>query len=50
MWAAVAAMIVFTATQRVSYFWIAFGIGLAIYFLQSYLRERTKKAAASQRT
>jgi protein-S-isoprenylcysteine O-methyltransferase Ste14 len=45
MWAAVAAMAVFTATQRLLYFWIVFGAGLAIYFLQSYLRERVKKSA-----
>lgn len=46
MWAAVAAMAIFTVTQRIRWFWIPFGVGLAIYFLQSFLRERAKKSAA----
>ena len=44
MWAAAAAMAVFTATEKIAYFWIVFGTGLAIYLLQSYLRERAKTA------
>jgi protein-S-isoprenylcysteine O-methyltransferase Ste14 len=45
MWAAVAAMAVFTATQRLLYFWIVFGAGLGVYFLQAYLREHSNKSA-----
>ena len=44
MWAAAAAMAVFTATEKIAYFWIVFGTGLVIYLLQSYLRERAKTA------
>jgi len=44
MWAAAAAMAVFTTTEKIAYFWAVFGAGLGIYFLQSYLRERAKKA------
>jgi protein-S-isoprenylcysteine O-methyltransferase Ste14 len=46
MWAATAAMAVFTVTQHIAYFWAVFGAGLVIYFLQSFLRERAKKSAA----
>jgi protein-S-isoprenylcysteine O-methyltransferase Ste14 len=46
MWSAAAAMAVFTATQKIGYFWAVFGAGMAIYLLQSYLRERAKKSAA----
>ena len=46
MWAAAAAMIVFTITQSIAYFWIVFGSGLAVYFLQNFLRVRAKKSAA----
>jgi protein-S-isoprenylcysteine O-methyltransferase Ste14 len=45
MWAGVAAMAVFTVTKNVAYFWAVFGLGLAIYFLQGYLRTRNKPAA-----
>jgi protein-S-isoprenylcysteine O-methyltransferase Ste14 len=45
MWSAAAAMAVFTATERIAYFWVVFGAGMVIYFLQSYLRERAKKSA-----
>jgi len=44
MWAAAAAMAVFTTTEKITYFWAVFGTGLGIYLLQSYLRERAKKA------
>jgi protein-S-isoprenylcysteine O-methyltransferase Ste14 len=44
MWGAAAAMAVFTATRNIRYFWLVFGLGLAIYFLQSYLRSRSKPA------
>jgi protein-S-isoprenylcysteine O-methyltransferase Ste14 len=47
MWSGTAAMAVFTATRNILYFWIVFGLGLAIYFLQSYLRGRNKPAANS---
>jgi hypothetical protein len=46
MWAAAAAMAVFTVTGRIAYFWAVFGAGLAVYFLQAYLREHSKKSAA----
>jgi protein-S-isoprenylcysteine O-methyltransferase Ste14 len=46
MWAAAAAMAVFTATQRLLYFGIVFGTGLVVYFLQAYRRERARKPAA----
>jgi protein-S-isoprenylcysteine O-methyltransferase Ste14 len=46
MWSAAAAMAAFTATERIAYFWVVFGAGMVIYFLQSYLRERAKKSPA----
>ncbi|HXO44634.1 MAG TPA: isoprenylcysteine carboxylmethyltransferase family protein [Candidatus Cybelea sp.] len=45
MWSGAAAMAVFTATRSTLYFWVVFGLGMAIYFLQSYLRGRSKRAA-----
>lgn len=45
MWAAAVAMAVFTSTQNIRYFWLVFGTGLAIYFLQAFLRQRAKKSA-----
>src|ERR1700733_3059055 len=45
MWSGAAAMAVFTVTRNVLYFWVVFGLGIAIYFLQSYLRGRSKRAA-----
>jgi len=45
MWGAAAAMAVFTATLSLLYFWIVFGTGLAIYFLQAFLRARRKRVA-----
>jgi protein-S-isoprenylcysteine O-methyltransferase Ste14 len=45
MWAGVAAMTVYTVTKNIAYFWAVFGLGLAIYFLQAYLRTRNKPAA-----
>lgn len=45
MWAAAVAMAVFTITGSIVYFWIVFGTGLAIYFLQAFLRRRAKKSA-----
>lgn len=44
MWSGVAAMAVYTITKNVLYFWVVFGVGLAIYFLQAYLRTRNKPA------
>ena len=46
MWAAAAAMAVFTVTLKIQYFWATFGAGLAIYFLQAWMRARAKKTAA----
>jgi protein-S-isoprenylcysteine O-methyltransferase Ste14 len=40
MWAGAAAMAVFTFTQSVRWFWIVFGAGWAIYFLQYLVRHR----------
>jgi protein-S-isoprenylcysteine O-methyltransferase Ste14 len=45
IWSGAAAMAVFTATRSLFYFWLVFGVGLGIYFLQSYLRSRKKPAA-----
>ncbi len=45
MWSAAAAMAVFTATEKIAYFWAVFGSGMAIYFLQAFLRSRRKPAA-----
>jgi protein-S-isoprenylcysteine O-methyltransferase Ste14 len=46
MWSGAAAMAVYTATLRFGLFWIVFGTGLAIYFLQAWVRQRAKKRAA----
>jgi protein-S-isoprenylcysteine O-methyltransferase Ste14 len=43
MWSPAAAMLVFTITERLSLFWIVFGAGFAIYFLQEFLRSRARK-------
>jgi protein-S-isoprenylcysteine O-methyltransferase Ste14 len=45
MWSAAAAMVIFTVTRNIYYFWAVYGLGLAIYFLQSYMRTRNKPAA-----
>jgi hypothetical protein len=37
-------MAVFTATRNIRYFWLVFGLGMVIYFLQSYFRSRNKPA------
>jgi len=44
MWGCALAMAVFTCTRSLSDFWIVFGAGLGIYFLQAYLRSRRKPA------
>ena len=46
MWGGAAAMAVFTITERLRYFWIAFGAGFVIYFLQYLLRFRRRKSPA----
>jgi hypothetical protein len=46
MWAAAVAMAVYSATLRIGLFWTVFGAGLAIYFLQAWIRHRGKKSAA----
>lgn len=43
MWSPAVAMTVFTVSGRVAYFWIVFGIGFAIYFLQEFFRSRHRK-------
>jgi protein-S-isoprenylcysteine O-methyltransferase Ste14 len=45
IWGSAVAMAVFTITKNLGYFWIVFGLGIAIYFLQNYLRARRKSAA-----
>jgi protein-S-isoprenylcysteine O-methyltransferase Ste14 len=45
LWGAALAMAVFTRTRSLRDFWIVFGAGLGIYFLQAYLRSRRKPAA-----
>jgi protein-S-isoprenylcysteine O-methyltransferase Ste14 len=47
MWGPAAAMVVFTLTERPLYFWIVFGVSFAIYFLQDFLRSRSRKRSAS---
>ncbi len=42
MWGCALAMAVFTCTRSLSNFWIVFGAGFGIYFLQAYLRSRRK--------
>jgi len=44
MWGCALAIAVFTCTRSLSAFWIVFGAGFAIYFLQAYLRSRHKPA------
>jgi protein-S-isoprenylcysteine O-methyltransferase Ste14 len=44
MWGAAAAMAIYTVTWSIYYFWTVFGLGLAIYFLQNYVRTRAKRA------
>jgi protein-S-isoprenylcysteine O-methyltransferase Ste14 len=45
MWGGAAAMAVFVVTKNIGYFWLVFGLGMAIYFLQAYLRGRHKPVA-----
>jgi len=44
MWGCAAAIAVFTCTRSLSDFWIVFGAGFGIYFLQAYVRSRRKPA------
>ena len=46
MWSAAAAMAVYSATLHFKLFWIVFGSGILLYFVQSYVRSRRKKFAA----
>jgi protein-S-isoprenylcysteine O-methyltransferase Ste14 len=46
MWAAAVAMAVYSATLNFKLFWIVFGAGIVIYFLQSWVRQRAKKRIA----
>jgi len=45
MWGGAAAMAAFAITKNLIYWWVVFGTGMAIYFLQSWLRSRRKSAA-----
>jgi protein-S-isoprenylcysteine O-methyltransferase Ste14 len=45
MWGGAAAMAVFTITKNYGYFWIVFGLGMAIYFLQAFLRRPPQPTA-----
>jgi protein-S-isoprenylcysteine O-methyltransferase Ste14 len=45
MWSCAAAMAAFTVTKNLKWFWIAFGTGMAVYFLQAALRKRSKPEA-----
>jgi protein-S-isoprenylcysteine O-methyltransferase Ste14 len=45
MWGGAAAMAAFAITRNLMWWWIVFGAGMAIYFLQSWLRSRRKSAA-----
>jgi protein-S-isoprenylcysteine O-methyltransferase Ste14 len=44
MWGVVLAMVVFTATRSLLDFWIVFGAGFVVYFLQAYLRSHRTRA------
>jgi|SRR5579863_5996154 len=46
LWGVAAGMVVFVITERILYFWIVFGAGFVIYFLQSFIRSRRAKSAA----
>jgi protein-S-isoprenylcysteine O-methyltransferase Ste14 len=46
MWAAAVATGTYAFTLNLAYFWGVFGIGLVVYFLQSWARQRAKKSAA----
>jgi len=48
MWSGAGAMLAFTLTRQIVYFWIVFGAGMVIYFLQSYLRSRRKRGHSSR--
>jgi len=41
MWGWAAGMVLFVATSRMLYYWMAFGIGFAIYFLQAKKRKKS---------
>lgn len=45
MWVNAAAMGVFTVSRNLRYFWIVWCLGFGTYFLQSFLRKRSKTAA-----
>jgi hypothetical protein len=45
MWGGAAPMAVFTITKNIGYFRAVFGLGMAIYFLQGYLRGRSRPSA-----
>ena len=40
LWSGAAAMLVFTVTKKLPYFWIVFGLGFVIYFVQQRIRRR----------
>ncbi|MGA2194512.1 MAG: methyltransferase [Bryobacteraceae bacterium] len=44
MWGCAAGIAVFAVTLRVLHFWLIMGAGFAVYFLQSFWRERTAKS------
>ena len=44
MWAATVAMAAFAITRSLAWWWIVFGAGMAIYFLQAWLRSLRKRA------
>src|SRR5579862_6201566 len=46
MWAAAVSMAVYAATLQIKLFWVIFGAGLLVYFLQSWIRQRAKKRVA----
>jgi protein-S-isoprenylcysteine O-methyltransferase Ste14 len=43
VWSFAIGMVVFDVTLRLVHFWVIMGVGLAVYFLQAWLRKRTAK-------
>jgi len=46
MWSFAGGIAAFAATENIVYFWIVIGAGMAIYFLQSFLRRKPAAKAA----
>jgi protein-S-isoprenylcysteine O-methyltransferase Ste14 len=40
MWGCAVGMALFAATENILYYWVAMGVGFAIYFLQAFMRKK----------